>query len=358
MKRWLRAQWRILIRVGLNLGTAVLLSLSLGGLAVARPQATGENQAPYTPAKPNIAVSRKSPTPQPAASPTSDWDRFRRARQPEQLLSSTIDNDHEDAGIETAGETVSSGAKTYTGVFAVHAVYSSDAFHLTLPAGATRTQTLFAATTRPPNGSCLEVGTSYTTETDTTGTATNPTKAALYVFDFCKPNHPDWGLAPFPVGGKPPMYVNADFVKTYAGGTIQNVPAYTVMIFTKDLPLSSESVWYAQLYNYTTKDWDTLYQSKGLFDLDPRGWSIFETWFQQGQCSESLPVLGADQLAYYNSATGKWDPILPQMTNLKNYVSHGGSQNNNCFTEDHTGPASYTIESVPPGYSGWKVVSR
>jgi hypothetical protein len=325
----------------------------MSGLAVGHPQAVEEKTAPYTPGKPNVVVNRKGPTPQPATPEASDWDRFRKSRQPEQLLSSTIDNDHEDAGIETAGEPTSSGTKVYSGVFAVHAVYRSDAIHLAVPPAATRTQTLFAATTRPPNGSCLEVGTSYTTEV---GAAT--TTAAVYVFDFCKPNHPDWGLAPFPTGGQVPMYVDASFMATYAGGKIHDVPAYTVHIFTKDLPLSADSVWYAQLYNYKTKNWDTLYQSKGLYDLDPRGWSIFETWFQQGQCSESLPAFGAEQLAYYNSSTGKWDAVVPQMSTLKNYVSRGGSQNNNCFTDDHTGPASYTIQAVPPGYSGWKVVSR
>jgi hypothetical protein len=348
-----RNVWSARGSVVLRLCGAVGLFICFEGFAAACPQAVEEKNAPYTPVRPNIVVNRKPPTPQPATPEASDWDRFRKSRQPEQLLSSTIDNDHEDAGIETAGEQGSRGAKTYSGVFAVHAVYSSDAIHLSLPPGATRTQTLFAATTRPPNGSCLEVGTSYTTDV-----GANSTKAAMYVFDFCKPTKPDWGLAPFPTGGKTPMYVDADFVDTYARGKIQNIPAYTLTIFTKDLPLSSESVWYAQLYNYKTKGWDTLYQSKGLFELDPRGWSIFETWFQQGQCSESLPVLGAEQLAYYNSSTSKWDAVVPQMNSLKNYVSQGGSQNNNCFTDDHTGPASYSIQAIPPNYSGWKVVSR
>jgi len=363
MKLTIRKQSRLAERLLLKSLALTSVSIFLATTAFAVPQASPPAGVPYTPDKPVITMSRKSPapTPAPASQPASDWDRFRKSRQREQLLSSTIDNDHEDAGIETKGEKMTSDSSTsqgafgvtYTGVFAVHAVYSSDDFHLQLPPSATRTQTLFAATTRPPNGSCLEVGTSYTTDLGAT-----TTKAAIYVYDFCKSNHSDWGIAPFPVNGKEPIYVDSNFMKTYAGAKIQSTPAYSLMIFTKDYPLSSDSTWYAQIFNYQTKQWDTLYKSTGLFDLDPRGWSIFETWFQQGQCSESLPFLGAEQLAYYNSSSGKWDPVKPDMVVLKNEVSHGGSQNNNCFTDDHTGPASYQIQAVSPEYASWRVVSR
>src|SRR5258708_33029962 len=111
-----------------------------------------------------------------------DFDRFRVSRQFDQLLSSTVAGDHEDAGVITHGESeaTNKSSTTYIGVYANHLVYKNGAVSLRLPPEATHDQTLFAATTRPPNGSCIEVGTAYTTSV-----TTHKTAAALYAFDFC-----------------------------------------------------------------------------------------------------------------------------------------------------------------------------
>jgi hypothetical protein len=297
------------------------------------------------PQEPKISVNFHAPAPHPT--PTlSDLERFRRSRQPDQLLSTTIDDDHEDAGLENGG-----GGK-YSGAYAVHTVYSD--LQLKLPQNAVRTQTLFAPTTRPPNGACLELGTAYTTDINTGSTG-----AALYVYDFCKPGGPDWGISPTAVGNdsKPKYPIDANFIKTYAGDSIQTNPAYRVTIYTADVPPASSSKWVAQLYNFHTSQWETLYTSTGVYNSDVRGWTIFETWFQSGQCSESLPLLGANAVSYFNYSTQKWEPLAQHMHGLDNYTSHGGSHNQNCFTDDHTGPASYTISPDPP-QDWWKVVSR
>jgi hypothetical protein len=307
---------------------------------------------PYLPPKPSITPSPVAPTPQPAPAPASDLERFRTSRRPGHLLSSTIDADHEDAGVETAGADLSS-PPPYNGVIANHTVYQTGKLELKLPENATRTQTLFGPTTRPPNGACLEVGTAYTTDI-----TTRKTSAAIYVFDFCKAGGPDWGIAPSATGGAPPPYqVNEDFMNKYAGALALSVPAYALTIFTPDSKVSTTSTWYAQLFNYATQKWDTLYQSRGSYDDDPRGWSIFETWFQAGQCSQSLPVLGADQLAYYNSSTRAWEPLAEHMLRLDSIVSRGGNNNQNCFQADPTGAASYLIGPVPPVWTSWEVSS-
>src|SRR5262245_44749808 len=97
-----------------------MLVLFAGSLALWCQQTTPPRPrpkpSPYTPSKPVIAVKTKPPAPQPTGSGPSDLDRFRNSRQKDQLLSSTIDQDYEDAGVETAQ------GGPYTGVFALHAV--------------------------------------------------------------------------------------------------------------------------------------------------------------------------------------------------------------------------------------------
>jgi hypothetical protein len=283
-----------------------------------------------TPLKPNIMITSAPPTPQPAPSLPSDEARFIRERQPSNILSWTNDGDHEDAGVLT------DGGGGFTGVLALHAVYQTGTLQLSLPQNATRTQTLFAPTTRAPNGSCLEVGTKYETQIG------QPTTATLYVFDFCKPT-PQFVL------WKP---IDSNFISTYAGGSLQGQHAYSLAIFTTDAAVSLTSAWSSLLYNYQTKKFDSLWTSTGAYTYDPRGWSIFETWYQQGQCSEALPRLGATGLAYFNPSTKKWEGLAPTMPGLTNYVHSGG----NCFLANHDEGPSYQIVSAPT-YNSWTVTS-
>jgi hypothetical protein len=312
------------------IGVALVMALTVP----AKPQQQDANSANNSsersvPHKPIIVPTSRSPVPQPGFAEASDQTRFIKERSPGNL-SETNDSDHEDAGVYT------DGGGEYTGVLALHAIYETGRLQLALPQNATRTQTLYAATTRPPNGSCLEMGTAYETP------ISQPTTTSVYVFDFCK---------------SPPIFavrkaVDAQFMSTYAGGLAQGKPAYNLAIFTSDSKISASSTWTAELYNYQTKKFDIIYTSDGVYTYDPRGWSIFETWFQEGQCSESLPPLGAAGLAYLNPSTKAWEPVAPTMAGLAHVVHTGG----NCFVANHGEGPSYEI-SVSPTFVNWTVTS-
>lgn len=308
--------------------------LAFSGHLLSQTTSQTAPRAPYVPPPP--IVSTRAParsTARPPRPAMSDADRFRAVRRPSQILSWTTDSDHEDAGVLT------DGGGPFRGVFALHAVYAEGAVQLKLPANASRTQTLYAPTTRPANGGCLEVGTSYTTDVGDT-----VTHVRLYVFDFCKSPKPDFTDVS--------ITVDSDFLSTYAGATIQGAPAYPVAIYTNDTDLSSNSQWYAALYNYKTQQWEVKYSSQGSYSYDPRGWSIFETWYQEGQCSESLPILGADTLLYYNSSTQTWQQADHTMPGLTNYT-HGGGP---CFQANSGQPPSYQLKVS--GYDSWIVATR
>jgi hypothetical protein len=284
---------------------------------------------PYVPDKPLVRVPSGPRSNLLSDGTPSGTEKFKSVRQPNNLYAWTSDHDHEDAGIETGG------GGGYTGVFAVHSVYAAASIVLNTPVDATRTQTLFAPTTRPPNGSCLEAGTAY--EMPSNGKRTN---ATFYIYDFCK---------------TPPGFFKADisgtFIETYAGAQISDVPAYVVSIFTPVGRISHESIWYAEIFNYQSRSWEYIYSSRGFFRSDPRGWSIFETWYNQGQCSQSLPTFSATELAFFNALSQEWEPLRHQMHGLSTYL-HGGS---NCFEDDEHGDASYALRLVAP--DTWQVSS-
>jgi hypothetical protein len=308
------------------------MALILIGFWFSDKQAAG--QSPRAPVASDPDPAKQASTSH-AALPGVDpvvknWSDFVRVRQPDLLFAWTNDKDHEDAGIET------SGGGAYFGTSAVHIIYQEGDFTLTPPPGATHAQTLFAPTTRPPNGACLEMGTAYTA---VPGQATT---VYLYVFDFCTSPRAF-------VYTKP---VDATFMTYYAGASIAGKPAYTIAIFTQDRSLNAQTKWYAQIFNYKNKMWDTLYTDQGYVSSDYRGWSIFETWYGAGQCSKSLPVLTAASLSYYNVLSSMWEPIAENMNQLQNSVHSGG----NCFEDDPHGPASYVVQKLNP-VNGWQVIS-
>jgi hypothetical protein len=267
----------------------------------------------------------------PLAAIVKEWLQFSRVRQPDHQYAWTTDRDHEDAGIETPG------GGSYLGVFGVHAVYKQGTIQLTAPAGATQTQTLYAPTTRPPNGSCLEIGTAYTTEPG------RPTTAYVYVYDFCSAHGAFVRTDP----------IDDEFVDTYAGARIGTVAAYTAYIYTPDRRLSEETEWLAVIRNYKLSRWELLWSTHGYFSDDRRGWSIFETWYRQGQCSKSLPVIGAAGLMFFDSASSAWEAVNANMVQLQNSLHPGG----NCFgTDGQHGPPSYQL-SLLPSRNAWQVSS-
>lgn len=236
--------------------------------------------------------------------------------------------DHEDAGILT------DGGGRFFGVYAVHRIYTESEFSLTPPQNATQAQTLYAPTTRPPNGSCLEVGTAYRTAPG------QPTRVTVYVYDFC--NKSGYFAFEHPA--------DQTFLDTYAGAKIDNQRAYALAIFTADPMISSNTSWYAQLYNFHLRRWDTLYHTSGYYADDKRGWTIFETWFNPGQCSKNLKPLVAADISYYDADSHRWFDADNQMTGLT-MMAHGGAD---CF--DPNGPPSYKFHHEGR-WNTWEVVS-
>jgi hypothetical protein len=312
----------------------LLLSTVLFAGLIAWPNSHGADEVPVLPQRseplppPDADVSGKPmfPTVDPVA---KNWVQFVRVRQPDFQFAWTNDKDHEDAGIETKG----GGA--YFGVSAMHVLYKATDLGLVPPAGSTKPQVLFAPTTRPPNGSCLEIGTAYT------GLPGQTSTAFVYVYDFCTS----------PRAFVSTMPVNADFMKKYAGATVAGRSAYKVSIFTQDKSLNDSTKWLARIFNYKRGTWETIFAEHGYVRADYRGWSIFETWYAAGQCSKSLPVLAAANISYLNAISGNWEPISDNMTQLDNSL-HGGG---NCFQDDSHGQASYVLSKV--SQSGWQVVS-
>jgi hypothetical protein len=308
--------------------------LSLGSICA---QTVTDSQ----PSPPTITAPLPSAKPgHPATAPIgaspliTHWKQFEKVRQPDGLFAWTTDKDHEDAGIETAG------SGPYLGVSALHIVYAPGNLVLKVPAGATQDQTLYSPTTRPPNGSCLEMGTNYTTQV---GAAT--TSASVYVFDFCR--SPMNFVVTIPVDSN----FMAKYTKTYADAPINGQSAYSISIFTPDTTVSNQMRWYAEIWNNQLNDWEVLYTTQGIYSGDIRGWSIFETWYRAGQCSPSLPLMTAVQLRYYNASTVNWEPVADNMQGLQNSIHAGG----NCFSFNVT-PASYKVSEIPT-LSAWQVTS-
>lgn len=143
-------------------------------------------------------------------------------------------------------------------------------------------QTLYAPTTRPPNGSCLEMGTAYTTPFRGAQTA-----VYVYVYDFCKsPRH---FVCTIPV--------DATFIQSYVQAVPNGQSTYKIRIMPNGDSLIATTVWSAMIYNNVKHDWDTLAVSQGFVRSDYTGW----TWYEKGQCSRTLKAIQASNIAYYNS---------------------------------------------------------
>jgi hypothetical protein len=175
----------------------------------------------------------------------------------------------------------------------------------------------------------------------------------VYAYDFCMAGGPNWGKR---------VAVTQQFLDTYAGATAHGQRAYALAIYTSDNTTTETSTWRAELYNFNKQQWEEFYTSRATpnaFALfDRRGWSIFETWYQPGQCSKSLPVLGVEGLAYYQPFTKQWESLTETMapqggSPLRNHTDLGGS----CFVADSHGPASYHLLPDVPSYNTWKVDS-
>lgn len=258
------------------------------------------------------------------------WSEFAEARRTATHFAFTVAGDHENAGIYT------DGGGPYLGVDAIHTVFKEGDFDLPIPPGAHGAQTLYAPTTRPPNGSCLEVGTAYTTVRG------QRTAVRLYVYDFCSS----------PARFIKALAVNNQFVQAYARESIDGVSFYRIRIQPSDRALDAHTIWQAKIYNYKTGDWYTIASARGYVRNDYAGWSIFETWYQKGQCSKTLKSIRALRIAYYNANTEKWEPIDNKMLPLRNSIRFGG----NCFMDqDNQNLASYKVNQLNDLH-GWEII--
>ena len=263
---------------------------------------------------------------------TPDGDAFRQTRAlgvRRTVESSAGSNDHEDAG------EISGGGGPYTAVEALHAVYLRNVDVMS-PPGLSGTQTLYAPTTKSPNGGCLEAGTVYS---NTAGYENPPN---FYVYDFCaNPTRFAYYAA-----------IDAAWRRAYVRKSQTRLPSYDVSIGTSDAVPTAASRWTASLYNYQTKSWDLAYQSTGLTS-SIEAWSIFEFYYQPGPCPP-LPAFEMHDLSYYNARTAAWEDVQPTMSASTTYPVSGAP--GNCFVSDTTGKRSYVFTLLEPN-SDWRVHS-
>ena len=202
---------------------------------------------------------------------------------------------------------------------------------------------LYAPSTRPPNGGCIEGGQAYYNGGQYTGYNTH---AYIFAFDFCggsgKSFHPD---------------TSSTWFNTYVR-TDKDGPYYTIQLWNGAGP----NVWQQRYYNYTTNQFDLFYQTTGNFTTDGLdGWAQFETKYnvQAGttaQCSPNLPNIQETSIRFYNGSQTIW--LTPSNSSLDqptpgetSYGSYG-----TCFNTNIT-PASYAF-SLPYGkYDTWRVTS-
>jgi hypothetical protein len=315
---------------------SLLLSFAVSIFASVRSE-SAEYEVPGHPNSPS-ANSEYSEVPNSAISRGAEDDSsFIAKRTDHNFYSSTVAQDHEAAGIEIRENRV------YTDVMALHIVYPPSSIALEAPPYATKTQILYAPTTRPPNGSCLEVGTKYRTPPN------QRTTAAIYVYDFCGGGFVE----------KQEHQVDDWFLSTYATVFRGGYFAYQVSITRTLLVGSQTPIWTAWLYNVKTGKWNKYYEQTGVHS-DKRGWTIFESYFMNGgQCPKNLPPFVAWDIKFRNQDSSRWDKALPSNDIMPTEVrdgktSHGG--NTHCFVDDPTGLASFNFKELQ-NESGWRVWS-
>jgi hypothetical protein len=304
----------------------ILIAIALAQFASAQQPAKGGN---CNKSKENCVQDTDfSYLAQPVDAVVQNWTDFIQARRASVHFAWTVAGDHENAGVFTEG------GGPYLGVEAVHSVFKVGDFSLEVPAGAAGRQILYAPTTRPPNGSCLEMGTAYTT------LAGQPTSVYVYVYDSCKAPTQFIYAAP----------VNEKFIQLYGGETVDGMTGYKLRIMPSSTSLSTQTEWSAQLFNFAKHEWETIAVSQG-FVTDLSGWSIFETWYQKGQCSKTLKSIKAVDISYYDALANSWKAISDEMLPLRNSVRGGG----NCFVDqDPNNQASYKVMPLPAVH-GWEV---
>ena len=109
--------------------------------------------------------------------------------------------------------------------------------------------TIYTPTMYPAGGSCIEVTTVYTTDTQ-----------AVEAWDWCNN-----------INFEASVPIDSSFLSRYTG----NTGAYTVQIEQTN---ASSNTWTAYLYDYSTSSYDTLYTSSGSTQAGTTGWDVNELY--------------------------------------------------------------------------------
>lgn len=152
---------------------------------------------------------------------------------------------------------------------------------------------IFAPTMKPAGRSCIEVVSAYTQD-----------GATVWAWDWC-------AATPSP---KAVRKIDRSFLDTYTTNVNGQI-AYT----TADTRTNAATnTWTAQLYNYRTRSWETLWTSSGTDKSDPAlgnvGWDMFEVWSKPPASGNATYCADAANRTFDSSniqilLNGSWQPV-------------------------------------------------
>ena len=153
--------------------------------------------------------------------------------------------------------------------------------------------TIYTPTMYPAGGSCVEVTTVYTVNTQ-----------AVEAWDWC--NHIDFEAS---------VNIDSAFLSKYGnGGGI-----YSVEIVQTN---SGNNTWTAYLYDYASSSWDTFYSSSGSTQAGTTGWDVNELYSNVASNGQSYAC--ADMAGQTFSASGiqvdlggTWTAAAPSNSNTE-----------------------------------------
>ncbi len=196
---------------------------------------------------------------------------------------------------------------------------------------------LFSPTTHGPNGNCLEVVTDYSNGYTWTGTTHNQ----IMFYDFCA----NGGQGAY-VGAIPSSNFG-NYVTTYSNGN--GLPEYVA-----ETTLEPDNSYHLLIANWVNNTWDDYYASapgaRATYN-NGQGWSMMETHYPGGTCSNVPGTTGVSglRLHYSNTPHQNW-----QLANGGNTSQFGYGY---CFMPDDTQTPWYRLYFIPTDW-GWQSVDE
>lgn len=153
--------------------------------------------------------------------------------------------------------------------------------------------TIYTPTMYPAGGSCVEVTTVYTENTQ-----------AVEAWDWC--NKIDFEAS---------VPINSSFISRYTNGS----GAYTAEIVQTN---ASSNTWTSYLYDYSTSAWDTLFSSSGSTQAGTTGWDVNELYSDVDSNGESYACESMAGLTFSASDIqvdlgGTWQAAAPGNANTE-----------------------------------------